>query len=73
MIAIPSENDQLAQLDAETLAAEGAMREAVNDAVIAHKRLGLPMVEWHDGQVVWVPAEALVVDEPSGTPFHGNA
>ncbi len=73
MTAIPSDDSSLARLDAETLAVECAMREAVNDAVIAHKRLGLPMVEWQDGQVVWVPAEALVVDEPSGTTLHGNA
>jgi len=43
------------------------MREAVNDAVVTHKRLGLPMVEWQDGKVVWVPADQLVADEPKPT------
>ena len=67
MTALPSDDNPIARLNAETLAVEGAMREAVNDAVIAHKRLGLPMVEWQDGQIVWVPADQLVADEPNPT------
>ena len=67
MTANPFDDNLLARLDAETLAIEGAMREAVNDAVIAHKRLGLPMVEWRDGQIVWVPADQLVVDDSNST------
>jgi hypothetical protein len=48
-------------------AIETAMREAVTDAVLAHQRLGLPMVEWHDGQIVWVPPDQLAADNPNLT------
>jgi hypothetical protein len=67
MTTTPYDDNELARLDAETLAIEGAMREAVNEAVIAHQRLGLPMVEWQDGQIVWVPADQLIADETKPT------
>ena len=63
MTTVPYDDNQLARLAAEKLAIEAAMRQAVNDAVIAHQRLGLPMVEWQDGKVVWVPADQLIVDQ----------
>ena len=66
-MTVPYNDSQLARLDAEKVAIEGAMREAVNDAVRVHKSLGLPMVEWQDGQVVWVSADQLVVDEAKPT------
>jgi len=56
------------RLQAEKLAIEQAMREAVNEAVLMHKRLGLPMVEWIDGQIVWTPADQLTVDAPPISP-----
>lgn len=46
-------------------AVEAAVRQAVRDAVLQHQRLGLPMVDWQDGAVVWVPADQLPVDQPS--------
>jgi hypothetical protein len=54
-----SQDDYANQLKAENLAIEQAVREAV----LLHKRLGLPMVEWHDGQIVWVPADQLDLDD----------
>ena len=51
------------QLRAEVAAIEAAMREAVHEAVLLHKRLGLPMVTWEDGKVVWVPADQLPTDD----------
>jgi hypothetical protein len=45
-----------------------AMRAAVRDALLAHKRDGDPIVVWRDGHAVWVPADEigipLVDDEP---------
>ena len=67
MTTIPYDDSQLARLDAEKLVIEGAMREAVNDAVRVHKSLGLPMVEWQDGQIVWVPADQLTLDDNQPT------
>jgi hypothetical protein len=35
-----------------------AMREAVREALLQHKKLGNPVAVWRDGQVVWLsPAE----------------
>jgi hypothetical protein len=57
---------RIAQLDAHAWAIEIAMQEAVNEAILLHKRLGLPMVEWIDGKIVWTPADQLeIVDVES--------
>jgi hypothetical protein len=34
-----------------------ALREAVWDVIVEHKRLGLPLVVWRDGKVVHIPPE----------------
>lgn len=42
-----------------------AVRLAVRDALIDHKRAGDPVVTMVDGQVRWVAAEDIVIpDEP---------
>jgi hypothetical protein len=38
-----------------------ALREAWIRALIRHKRLGNPIVVWRDGQVVWIPAEEIMI------------
>jgi hypothetical protein len=43
---------------------EAAIRAAAQDAVRQHKRLGLPMVDYQDGAVVWIPADQLPGDPP---------
>ncbi len=63
MTGIPHNGEQASRLQAEKVAIEQAMCEAVGEAVQTHKRLGLPMVEWHDGQIVLVPAEQLDSDD----------
>lgn len=40
-----------------------AMREAVNKAVLNHKRAGNPIAIWQDGKVVIVPPEEIVLPE----------
>jgi hypothetical protein len=40
-----------------------AMRKAVRDAVLLHKRLGDPIVGSRDGKIVWIPADEIEVDE----------
>jgi predicted ABC-type ATPase len=45
--------------DAETRASMRAMRKAFADAVLENLRFGLPVVQYHDGKVVHVPAEGL--------------
>jgi len=39
-----------------------AVREAVRDALLDHKRAGNPVAIWRDGGVVWVQPEDIPVD-----------
>lgn len=41
---------------------DGALAEAVRDALLQHKRAGNPIAVWEDGRVVWIPAEKINVD-----------
>ena len=43
---------------------EATMREAVEMALLAHKRAGLPIVVWEDGKVVKIPAHDIPVEDP---------
>ena len=57
--------ETLAKLLTEAKAVEAAIRESVREAALLHKRLGLPMVTWEDGRVVWIPADQIPVDDGS--------
>jgi len=39
--------------------AEDALKEAVADAIAAHKRAGVPIVVWRYGKVVKVPVDQI--------------
>lgn len=39
-----------------------AMREAVREALLRHKRLGNPIAVWHEGRVVWLAPEEIPVE-----------
>lgn len=43
-----------------------ALRLAVRDALIEHKRDGDPVVVWEDGQVRWIVAEDIVIPDMEG-------
>ena len=47
-------NDQSRILD--------ALRQAVREALLNHKRAGNPVAVWQNDRVVWVPAEQIPVD-----------
>jgi hypothetical protein len=49
-------------LDAEDVAVERALREAVRAALRQHKRAGTSIVVWQDGQIVEIPASKIQVD-----------
>jgi hypothetical protein len=49
-------------------AIDEALREAARDARRFHKAIGNPMATWHDGRVVWVQPEDIVVDKPAEQP-----
>lgn len=57
----PTPDELLSEAEPLTRAA----REAVREALTIHKRLGNSVVVWHDGRVVIVPPEEIVVDPPS--------
>jgi hypothetical protein len=44
-------------------------------AWLAHKREGLPVAVWKDGQTVWIPAAEIEVsdDDPSETASQGSS
>ncbi len=50
-------------LIAESDAVVAAIQAAVRETVLEHKRAGLPVVEWRDGRVEWVPPEAIDITE----------
>jgi hypothetical protein len=45
-----------------------AMREAVREALLDHKRNGHPIAEWRDGRVVWTAPEDIPVEDPLRPP-----
>ncbi len=60
-------NGELAARIAESRSLESALRLAVRDALIQHKRAGNPICVWRDGKVVWIPADEIQIDEePNG-------
>jgi hypothetical protein len=39
-----------------------AMRRAVREALLVHKKLGNPVAVWQDGRVVWIAPEDIPAD-----------
>ena len=42
---------------------DGAMRDAVRQALLDHKRSGDPIVISENGKVVWIPPEDISIDK----------
>lgn len=42
---------------------EAALRKASRNALLAHKREGVPLPVWKDGTTVWIPPEEIEVPE----------
>ena len=69
MEVYPYDDATLARLITEAETVEAAIRASVRDALLMHKKLGNPVATWKDGQVVWIPADEIVVaDEVNGSP-----
>jgi hypothetical protein len=68
-MAIASESRRdLLQILREGTLVEKALRTAVRQTILEHKREGLPLALWRDDQVVWVPAEELEAQELEAQP-----
>lgn len=63
MTSDAANTDRLAQLRAENALIVGAMRAAVREALLVHKRAGQPVVTWDNGRVVWIPASEICTDD----------
>ncbi len=50
-------------------AMEAAARRAVEDALLSHKRAGVPIVVWKDGNVAIVPADQIPVTDRARSPI----
>lgn len=48
--------------DLDYAAIEAAISEGIQEAVIAHARLGFAVPEWRDGKVVWVEPSEILAD-----------
>jgi isoaspartyl peptidase/L-asparaginase-like protein (Ntn-hydrolase superfamily) len=42
---------------------DNALRKAVQQALLKHKKAGNPIAEWRDGKVVLIGPEDIVVEE----------
>ena len=42
-----------------------ALRKAVQQALLQHKKAGNPVAAWRDGKTVWIQPEDIVVEEKS--------
>ena len=60
-----NKNDEvdIDKLFEEGKAIDEAMKRAVREAVLEHKKAGNPIAAWRDGKVVWIPAEEIEVEE----------
>ena len=38
---------------------DDAVRSGVREAILRHKRAGVPVAVWRNGQAVWVPADQV--------------
>ena len=69
------ETRDIAEILSDVKTVEGVLRKGVHDALVRHKQAGKPVVEWRDGQIVWVAAEDLdkVIAECSEADGNGEA
>lgn len=50
----------------EGKAIDSALKEAVKQALLQHKKAGNPIVSWKDGEIVWIQPEDIVVEDGQG-------
>ncbi len=55
---MPSDRD-ISAIMADGKTVEAVLRKAVREALLKHRQAGHPVVEWRDGEIVWVGPEDL--------------
>ena len=63
----PYDPDTLSQMLSQAKLMEAAIGESVREALLRHKRDGLPVATWRDGKVAWIPADLIQVVESDVT------
>src|SRR5262249_14690172 len=58
------EPDRISELFADGREIDQALKDAVQEALWRHKRLGNPVVGCRDGKMVWLSPEEIPVDQP---------
>ena len=53
----------IGEIFAEGTLIDAALADGVREALRRHKQAGLPVVEWRNGKVRWVPPEGINVEE----------
>ena len=48
---------------AEGTLIDKALKQAVREAILQHKRAGNPIVVWRDGKMVWLKPEEIIEPE----------
>ena len=48
------------EIFAEGTLIDKALKQAVREAILQHKRAGNPIVVWRDGKMVWLKPEEIV-------------
>jgi hypothetical protein len=50
----------------ESIPIESALRNAVQKAILRHKKMGNPIAVWEDSRLVWIPPERIEPAEGAG-------
>ena len=50
-----------------------ALKRGVRQGLKTRKALGNPVAEWRHGNVVWIPADQIQIDDEESTPNAGSA
>lgn len=54
-----SPSNSIEQAFADGTVIEQALRAGVAAALLRHRQMGLPIVVWQDGRVVWIPSDQI--------------
>jgi hypothetical protein len=67
-VPMKEERSRITRIMLATRDVDEAIRLAVRDALLEHKREGLPVVIWRDGRPLWVSVGELEIEEDRSVP-----
>lgn len=57
----PTRRRSIGEIFSEGTEVDAALKRAVREALLLHKKLGYPIVVWQDGKVVEIPPEEIPI------------